>query len=131
MASIAYDPEVLALFGVFVTAVGGVAGAMLNSWAQRGKVNADATATLVDNLQEETRSLREELRVLREEVDVARGELSDARAEAYAIRDSARLIISMSAGYIYQLRAHIETEQGPPAPEIPVELREHFPAIKL
>lgn len=131
MDTITDSPEFITLFGVVITAMGAVAGAFINSWVQRGKVKTDATMALVDNLQEETGVLRDELRKLREELKEAHEELSKARIEAHAMRDTARIVVSISAGYIHQLRAHINTEQGPPAPAIPSELEEHLPVLKL
>lgn len=94
----------------------------MTAWVQRGKTKADASSALVDNLQEEVAELRNEVRKLRAETTAAHKELHEAKAEAYAIKDAARLHISMSAAYIVQLRAHIDTEQPPPAPPIPDEL---------
>lgn len=115
-------PEIWALLGVVVTAVGGISGAILHAWVQRGRNKSDASSALVDNLQEEVAELRSEVRKLRAETTAAHKELHEAKTEAYAIKDAARLHISMSAAYIFQLRAHIDTEQPPPAPPVPEEL---------
>lgn len=120
-------PEIWALLGVVITAVGGISGAVLTAWVQRGRNKSDASSALVDNLQEEVAELRSEVRKLRAETTAAHKELHEAKTEAYAIKDAARLHISMSAAYIYQLRAHIDTEQPPPAPPIPDELIQLMP----
>lgn len=120
-------PEAWALVGVAITAVGGVSGALMTAWVQRGKNKDDASSALVDNLQEEVAELRAEVRKLRDEAAKAHKEMHEAKTEAYAIKDAARLHISMSAAYIYQLRAHIDTEQPPPAPPIPDELIQLVP----
>lgn len=127
MSITAFPPEAWALIGVAVTAIGGVSGALMTAWVQRGKTKADASAALVDNLQEEVAELRNEVRKLRAETTAAHKELHEAKTEAYAIKDAARLHISMSAAYIFQLRAHIDTEQPPPAPPIPDELIQLMP----
>lgn len=109
-------PEAWALVGVAITAIGGIIGAFTTSWAERGQ-----------NRLSEVKELREEVRKLRAEITAAHKELHEAKAEAYAIKDAARLHISMSAAYIYQLRAHIDTGQPPPAPPIPEELIQLMP----
>lgn len=53
--------------------------------------------------------------------------MHEAKAEAYAIKDAARLHISMNAAYIHQLRAHIDAKQPPPAPTIPEALVQYLP----
>lgn len=120
-------PEAWALVGVAITAIGGVSGALMTAWVQRGKNKADASSALVKNLQDEVDRLRDEVYKLRDETAEAHKEMHEAKTEAYAIKDAARLHISMSAAYIYQLRAHIDTEQPPPAPPIPDELIQLMP----
>ncbi len=114
--------ETWALAGVAITAIGGIIGAALTAWVQRGKTQVDATSALVDNLQEQVRDLTAEVKDLRSQIHQANKEMHEAKAEAFAIRDLARLQVAMSASYIHQLRAHIDTGQPPPAPPIPDEL---------
>lgn len=116
--------EAWALVGVAITAIGGISGALLTAWVQRGKTRADASIALVDNLQEEVKRLRGEVDELREKTGQAYREMYQAQSEAFAMKDIARLHISLSTAYIYQLRAHIDTGQGPPAPAIPDDLAE-------
>lgn len=104
-------PESWALIGVVVTAGGGLVGTIVAAWAQGGAARVA-----------EAKELRTELRLLRTELTEAHREMHEAKAEAYAIKDTAKLQVAMSAAYIYQLQAHINTEQGPPAPPIPAEL---------
>lgn len=124
MEFISIPSEAWALVGVAITAIGGISGALLTAWVQRGKTRADASVALVDNLQEEVKRLRSEVDELREKTGQAYKEMYQAQSEAFAMKDIARLHISLSTAYIYQLRAHIETEQGPPAPAIPDDLAE-------
>lgn len=104
-------PEAWTLLGIIITAIGGLIGVVMTAWTQRGQTRLA-----------EVKELRSEVRQLREDLSKAHKEMIEARTEAYSIRDAARLHLSMSAAYIYQLQAHINTEQPPPAPEPPAEL---------
>lgn len=115
-------PEMWVFLGVAVTAVGALAGVIVNAVLDRGKARVDASSQLVDDLLAEVTELRGEVRHLRAETSTAHKEMVEARTEAFAIKDTARLHLSMTATYIYQLRAHINTEQPPPAPPVPPEL---------
>ncbi|MFW0120270.1 hypothetical protein ACN08Y_10190 [Rothia sp. P5764] len=119
-----FPSEAWSLFSVAITAGGALVGALVTAWVQRGKNRADASLALVDNLQEEVKRLRAEVDELREKTGQAYKEMYQAQSEAFAMKDIARLHISLSTAYIYQLRAHIDTGQGPPAPAIPDDLAE-------
>lgn len=104
------------------TVIGGLIGVLITNLVQSRKNRTDAFTALVDNLQEEVKRLRGEVDDLRDKYTASLDQIYLVQVEAQKLQERARLHISLSTAYVFQLRTHINTNLGPPAPEIPEDL---------
>lgn len=101
-----------------VTGVLGVWGYHISKKAQKGDRENKIIDQLQETLEERDKFWKGQLDAVRDTAERAEAKAASADNRASRVETENRLITE----YAYQLRRHIDTEQGPPAPPWPNEL---------